>query len=210
MKRQAMKRIVTFLFLIALAGTAGAAAPDPNAKRFTPDEVPAGTYEIFSDETLVRYTVDHMGFNDYWGTFAGAAGSMTIDPKNLEATKLDVTIPVYQLETTNRDLNAELYSSIFFDYIKFREMHFVSTEVKRTGARTAAVTGNLTIRDVTKPITLAVTFHGGGVNNFVGEEIFLGFDATGSVKRSEFGLGKWVPIVSDETRIFISAAFKKQ
>ncbi len=203
-----MKRIATLLFLL-VSSAAGAAAPDLNAKRFNPEEVPAGTYEIYSDETLVRYTVDHMGFNDYWGTFAGATGSLKIDPKDLAAAKLDVTIPIFQLETTNRDLDAELYSSMFFDYIKFRDMHFVSTEIKRTGPRTALVTGDLTIRDVTKPVTLNVTFHGGGVNNFVGEDIFLGFDATGSVKRSEFGLGKWVPIVSDETRIFISAAFKK-
>ena len=204
-----MKRILALLFLL-VSGAAGAAAPDLDAKRFTPDEVPAGTYEIYSDETLVRYTVDHMGFNDYWGTFAGTTGSLTIDPKNVEAAKLDVKIPIHLLETTNRDLNAELYSSLFFDFIKFNEMHFVSTEIKRTGPRTALVTGNLTIRDVTKKLTLSVTFHGGGNNNFVAEDIFLGFDATGSVKRSEFGLGKFVPIVSDETRIFISAAFKKQ
>ena len=203
-----MKRIATLLFLFASVA-AGAATPDLDAKRFTPEEVPAGTYEIFPDETLVRYTVDHMGFNDYWGTFAGTTGTLTIDPKAIEASKLDVTIPVYQLQTTNHDLDAELYSSMFFDYIKFREIHFVSTEVKRTGPRTALVTGNLTIRDVTKPVTLNVTFHGGGVNNLAGEDINLGFDATGSVKRSEFGLGKWVPIVSDETRIFISVLFRK-
>ena len=204
-----MKRIAPLLFLL-VSGAAGAVTPDLDAKRFAPDEVPAGTYEIFPDETLVRYTVDHMGFNDYWGTFAGANGTLKIDPKTIEASKLEVHIPVYQLETTNRDLDAELYSSMFFDYIKFREMHFVSTEIKRTGPRTALVTGDLTIRDVTKPVTLNVTFHGGGVNNLAGEDINLGFDATGSVKRSEFGLGKWVPIVSDETRIFISAQFKKQ
>lgn len=204
-----MKRLVTLLFLLA-STAAGAVTPDPNAKRFEPDEVPAGTYEIFSDETLVRYTVNHLGVNDYWGTFAGTTGTMTLDPKNIAAAKLDVSIPVFQLETTNRDLDAELYSSIFFDYIKFRTIHFVSTEVKRTGPNTALVTGDLTMRDVTKPVTLSVTFHGATLSPFGGEELFVGFDATGSVKRSDFGLGKWVPIVSDETRIFISAEFKKQ
>lgn len=203
-----MKRIVTLLFLFASA--AGAVTPDTNAKRFTSEEVPAGTYEIFSDETLVRYTVNHLGVNDYWGTFAGTTGTLSIDPKNIAAAKIDVTIPVYQLETTNRDLDAELYSSAFFDYIKFRDMHFVSTEVKRTGPNTAQVTGDLTIRDVTKPLTLDVTFHGATMSPFGGDELFIGFDATGSVKRSEFGLGKWVPIVSDETRIFISAELKKK
>jgi polyisoprenoid-binding protein YceI len=206
-----MKRIVTLLFL-SLAGAACFAnpAPDPNTRRFSPDEVPAATYELFTDETLVRYTVDHMGLNDYWGTFAGATGTLTLDPHDITAAKVEVTIPIYQLETTNRDLDAELYSSLFFDYIKFREMKFVSTEVKRTGPRTAKLIGNLTIRDVTKPLTLDVTFHGAGMNPFDGDELLVGFDATGSVKRSEFGLGKWVPFVSDETRIFISAEFKKR
>lgn len=204
-----MKRIVTLL-LLSLAGAAFAnPPPDPNAKRFTPDEVPPATYELYTDETLVRYTVDHLGLNDYWGTFAGATGTLTLDPHDIAAAKVDITIPIYQLQTTNRDLDAELYSSVFFDYITFREMKFVSTEVKRTGPKTAKVTGNLTIRDVTKPLTLDVTFHGAGLNPF-DESLFVGFDATGSLKRSEFGLGKWIPFVSDETRIFISAAFKKQ
>jgi polyisoprenoid-binding protein YceI len=142
-----------------------------------------------------------------------AASAAANPPPNPDAKRFvpeDVSIPVYQLETTNRDLDAELYSSVFFDYIKFRDMHFVSTDIKRTGPRTALVTGDLTIRDVTKPLTLTVTFHGAGVNPFVGDEVLLGFDAMGSLKRSEFGLGKWVPLVSDETRIFISAEFKKQ
>jgi len=206
-----MKRIVTLL-LLSLAGAAAFANPPPdsNAKHFAPDEVPAATYELFTDETLVRYTVDHLGLNDYWGTFAGATGTLTLDPHDITATKVEVTIPIFQLETTNRDLDAELYSSQFFDYINFRDMTFVSTEVKRTGPRTAKLIGNLTIRDVTKPLTLDVTFHGAGLNPFSGDELLVGFDATGSVKRSEFGLGKWVPFVSDETRIFISAEFKKR
>jgi len=206
-----MKRIITLLFLsLASAASLANPPPDPNARHFAPDEVPAATYELFTDETLVRYTVDHLGVNDYWGTFAGATGTLTLDPHDITATKVEVTIPIFQLQTTNRDLDAELYSSQFFDYITFREMKFVSTEVKRTGPRTAKLIGNLTIRDVTKPLTLDVTFHGAGLSPFGGDELLIGFDATGSLKRSAFGLGKWVPFVSDETRIFISAEFKKR
>jgi polyisoprenoid-binding protein YceI len=205
-----MKRIVTLLLLCLTSAASFANPPDPDAKRFSPDEVPPATYELYTDETLVRYTVDHLGVNDYWGTFAGATGTLTLDPRNIAAAKVEVTIPIYQLQTTNRDLDAELYSSAFFDYITFRDMKFVSTEVKRTGPKTAKLTGDLTIRDVTKSVTFDVTFHGAGLNPFNGEDLFVGFDATGSIKRSEFGLGKWVPLVSDETRIFISAEFKKQ
>jgi len=202
-----MNRIAALL-LLSLAGAASAA--DSDAKRLAADEVPAATYDVFTDETLVRYTVDHMGNNDYWGTFAGATGTLTLDPRDISSAKVEIAIPIFRLETTNRDLDAELYSSQFFDYIRFREMRFVSTEVKRTGPRTATLIGNLTIRDVTRPLTLDVTFHGAGMSPFGGDELFIGFDATGSVKRSDYGLGKWVPIVSDETRIFISAEFKRR
>ncbi len=66
------------------------------------------------------------------------------------------------------------------------------------------------MHNITKSIVLAVTFHGAGNDPFSGKDIFVGFDAQGMVKRSDFGLGKYVPIVSDETTITISAEFKKR
>jgi len=216
-----MRRLIRLLTIAALASTSAAAiaadstapaAPKPleRSKPIAAEDLPAATYEILTKETLVRYTVDHLGFNDYWGTFAGSTGTLTLDPKNIGATKVDVTIPIYQLETTDRELDIDLFSDGFFNEVRFPEMHFVSTEVKRTGPDTALLTGNLTIRDVTKPLTLDVTFHGAGLDPFGGGDLDIGFDAKGTVKRSDYGLGKWVPIVSDETRIFISAELKKR
>jgi polyisoprenoid-binding protein YceI len=72
------------------------------------------------------------------------------------------------------------------------------------------VTGDLTMHHITKPIVLNVTFHGAGNDPFSGKDILVGFDAKGMVMRSAFGLGKYVPIVSDETTIAISAEFKKR
>jgi len=86
-------------------------------------------------------------------------------------------------------------------------MKFVSTGVVRTGERTAKVTGNLTVHGITKPVTLNATFNGAGPNAF-SKVLTLGFKAEGVVKRSDFGLAEYVPIVSDETKIDISAAFE--
>jgi polyisoprenoid-binding protein YceI len=86
-------------------------------------------------------------------------------------------------------------------------MRFVSTEVTRTGNNTAKVTGNLTMHGITRPAVLNVTFNGAGPNSF-SKVLTLGFKADGVVKRSDFGMGKYVPIVSDETTITISAAFE--
>jgi polyisoprenoid-binding protein YceI len=132
-----------------------------------------------------------------------------IDPKALANAKLDVTVPISDVETTNRELNHELFSEEFFNAEKYPEMRFVSTAVTRTGDHTAKVAGNLSMHGVTRPVVLDVTFVGAGPNAFT-KVATIGFRAEGVVKRSDFGMGKYVPIVSDATSITISAAFEKQ
>jgi polyisoprenoid-binding protein YceI len=193
-------------FLLAAALTA---APFTVLAEATlePDQVPAGTYVIDSKETQLRYGTVHMGFTQFWGVFPDPTGTMTIDPKNLAATKLDVRVLVSHLETTNRELNGELLSDEFFSEAKFKSIRFVSTGVTRTGPRTAKLAGDLTIHGVTRPVVLDVTFNGAGPNAF-SKVTTLGFSGHTMVKRSDFGMGKYVPIVSDETEISISAAFE--
>ena len=193
--------------LSALSAIPAAAQPSPGVQGV--EGVKPGVYVIDSKETLVRYSTLHMGLNEFWGTFPGATGTLTIDPANLAAAKLDVTVPVATVETTNRELNGEFFSDEFFDAEKFRTMRFVSTGLTRTGERTAKVAGNLTLHGITKPVTLDVTFNGAGPNAF-SKVLTLGFKAEGVVKRSDFGMAKYVPIVSDETHITISAAFELQ
>jgi len=173
------------------------------------DEVPAGTYVVDTKESLVRYEVLHFGSSDFWGTFPGATGTMRLDPKSLGTTRLEVKVPVATVETTNRELDGELFSDEFFDGETYPYLSFVATAVKRTGPKTLAVSGKLSMHNITLPVVLDATFIGGGPNPFDSKETIIGFRATGLVKRSDFGLGKYVPIVSDETRIVISVALKK-
>jgi polyisoprenoid-binding protein YceI len=173
------------------------------------DEVPAGAYTIDTKETLVRYEVLHFGSSDFWGTFPGATGSMRLDPKSLGATQFEVKVPIATIETTNRELDGELFSDEFFDAENYPYLSFVATAVKRTGPQTLAISGKLSMHNVTRPVVLNATFVGGGPSPFDSKEMIIGFRAAAAVKRSDFGLGKYVPIVSDETRIVISVAFKK-
>jgi polyisoprenoid-binding protein YceI len=173
------------------------------------NDVPAGTYAVDSKETPVRYDVLHFGSSDYWGTFPGATGTMKLDPRNLGATQLQVKVPVATVETTNRELDGELFSDEFFDGETYPYLSFVATGARRTGPRTVMISGKLSMHNVTRPIVLDAAFIGGGPSPFDSKEIIIGFRATASVKRSDFGLGKYVPIVSDETHIVISVAFKR-
>ena len=191
------------LAIAAAIGPARAQAP------FNPDDVQAGTYTIDSKGTLVRYGTIHMGINEFWGTFPGAKGTLVIDPKSLGGAKLDVSVPIATVSTTSKDLDTQFVSSTFFDAAKYPEMRFVSTSVTRTGPTTAKVAGDLTLHGVTKPIVLDATFTGAGPNHFT--KVFtIGFKAQGLINRSDFGIGKWVPVVSDATTITISAAFEKK
>jgi polyisoprenoid-binding protein YceI len=184
--------------------------PGVHARHLGLDEIPPGMYDVTTKETLVRYGVEHMGFSEFWGTFPGASGTLAFDPKAIGATKLEVKVPIAQIETTNRELNGQLFSDEFFDAENYPWMKFSSTKVIRTAPKSFKVTGDLTMHNVTKPIVLDVTFHGAGTDPFTGKDIIVGFDAKGMVMRSAFGLGKYVPIVSDETTITISAEFKKR
>jgi len=208
-----MKATLAFTAALAALTAAplarGQAADPPLPPPMGPEGVQPGVYVIDTKETNVRYGTIHMGLTEFWGTFPGATGTLTIDPKNIAAAKLEVSVPVVTITTGNRTLDGELVSDEFLGAGKFRSMKFVSTSVTRTGERTARMAGDLTIHGVTKPVVFNVTFNGAGPNAF-SKVLTLGFKAEGKVKRSDFGVGKYVPIVSDETTINISAAFEKK
>jgi len=204
-----MKTIVTAAAMSIVALAAGSATIAQTAPASTPANVQAGTYAIDSYHTLAQFGVTHFGINEFFGTFPGATGTLTIDPQNLAATKLDVTLPVATVSTTNAMLDKELVSADWFDAARFPDMRFVSTKVTRTGAKTATIAGHLTMHGVTKPIVLNATFNAAATNP-MNKAYTLGFKATGVIQRTAFGVSKYAPMVSDDTTITITAAFEKK
>lgn len=173
-----------------------------------PAAAQAGNYTVETSHTRVGFAVNHFGFSDWFGEFADVTGTLAIDPAKIEQAKLAVSIPVATVSTTNATLDGELKAADWFDATTYPTMKFVSTKVVRTGERTADVTGNLTFHGVTKPVTLKTSFNAGGVNP-MSKAYTIGFNATGTIKRSEFGVTKYVPVVGDEVTLRISAAFEK-
>jgi polyisoprenoid-binding protein YceI len=194
----------------ALAGAAALIAFTSSAAiAADPASVPAGTYALESSHARVAFAVDHMGFSTWYGDFTGAKGTLTLDPKNVAASKLDISIPTGSITTTNAVLDGELKDPSWFDAAKYPTITFRSTSVASTGADTAKVTGDLTFHGVTKPVTLDVKFHGAGANP-MSKAYTVGFDAVGSLKRSDFGVSKYVPLVGDKVDLVISAPFEKK
>ena len=204
---------------IALAATLALATPlvaqqtmqAPGSKN--PALVTAGSYTADPNHTLVEWTVDHLGFSPYFGLFGDISGTLDLDPKNPAAARVDITIPVSKVVTANAGLTAHLLRAPkeaggkpdFFGPAP-ADAHFVSTKVVASG-QTARVTGDLSFNGVTKPVTLDVAFYGAGKAS--GGKENLGFEAKARIKRSDFGLGFIVPMVSDEVNLKIAVAFTK-
>jgi polyisoprenoid-binding protein YceI len=188
--------------VLGLAGAA-AAAPTP------PAQVQAGTYAVEPTHTRVVFAVDHFGTSTWYGDFSKASGTLTLDPKNPGAASVSVEVPVATVSTTNSVLDGELKAADWLDAAKCPNMSFKSTKVTPTGPDRATIAGELTIHCVTKPVTLQAHYHGAGVNPLT-KAYTVGFDATGKITRSEFGVTKYVPMVSDEVQIILSAPFVKK
>lgn len=179
-----------------------------------PARVTAGTYAADPGHSLIGWEVSHFGFNDYFGIFGDVAGTLVIDPANLNAAKVDVTIPVANVTTASKGLTEHLLRAgkdggapDFFGPAP-APARFVSTAVKADGM-TAEITGNLTLNGVTKPVTFTAEFTGAGNNPF-NKKATIGFEAETSIKRSDFGVNYGIPFVSDEVELDISVAFEKQ
>lgn len=198
-----------FSAVAAVAVVLSAPVIAQQAANADPKAVEAGTYAVETSHTRVLFSLNHFGFNDYYGEFVGATGSLVIDPKNPAASKLDVSVPTAGISTTNAKLDEELKAADWFDAAQFPTIRFVSTSVKQTGANTAKVAGNLTLHGVTKPVVLDATFNAAGPNPF-SKAFTTGFHVQGKIKRSDFGVNKYVPLVGDEVNLVISAAFEKK
>ncbi len=200
------------LFAIGLLATA-ATAQVPGSRNVA--AISGGTYSADPEHTLVMWTLDHLGFTPYTGIFGGITGSLSIDPKQPGAARVDVTIPVIKVTTASAGLTSHLLrpgkdggKPDFFGPVP-TDARFVSTKLETSG-ETAKLTGDFTFNGVTRPITLNVTFYGAGkLPPQMGGKENIGFRASGSIKRSEFGLGYGVPIVGDEVKLEIAAAFQK-
>lgn len=179
--------------------------------------VTAGTYATDPGHSLVGWKVNHLGFNDYFGIFGDVAGTLTLDPANISAATVDVTIPVSKVTTASAGLTAHLLRAArteggtpdFFGPNP-SDAHFVSTSVMAHGEGAAMITGNLTLNGVTKPVTIHAEFAGAGhTPPMMGNKDVVGFHGNGTIKRSDFGLGGFIPMVGDEVTLDITVAFQK-
>ena len=164
----------------------------------------ATTYTLEPNYTQVVFNWDHLGYSFPTAQLARGVGTLDFDAMDPARSRVEVRFPLAQLASGVPDLDEHLKSEDFFDVAKYPEAVFESTKVEKgMGPERLRVTGNLTMHGVTRPLTLDVRILKVGSNARTGVAT-VGFNATAKLKRSDFGLGAFVPQVGDDIELTIT------
>lgn len=204
--------MTVFRIVLAAALAAGplvalAEAPPPVAGAPDVARVAAGRYVVEPNHTQVVWSVNHLGFTILTGIFASGSGSLTIDPAHPRAAQVSVDFPLAAVTTTREAFTKHLQTPDLLDSAAHPLASFHSTSVAVTG-KTAKIAGTLTLRGVTKPVVLDARFMGAGINPN-SKKPTIGFEATTSIKRSDYGIVYALPGVADRIDLVIHAAFER-
>jgi polyisoprenoid-binding protein YceI len=183
-----------------------------------PTLAPAGDYHLDPAHARLMFRVNHLGFSNYTAFFRDFDAQLTFDPVDPQAMVLQARVDPASVETLfpdpGFDFNAVIAGPQFLDAAQFPEMRFDSTKITLTAPDRAALSGLLTLHGITRPVTLRVTFNGGyGGHPMDPGGARVGFSATGTLFRSDFGIGFGIPEpgsslgVSDAVEIVIEAEF---
>jgi polyisoprenoid-binding protein YceI len=197
-----MKRLtLTALLLAGLPVLAADGAKVPGAEK----------YDIDASHSEVVFGWNHFGFSNPTARFDKIEGSVLLDKADLTKSSISVSLPVESLDTHVAKLDEALESPDFLDAAKYPAITFKSTKVETAGENGLKITGDLTVHGVTRPVTLDAKVNKIGVFEIPGviKAPAAGFDATTVIRRSDFGVTKYVPAVSDEITVRITLDAKQ-
>ncbi len=161
-------------------------------------------YELDPSHSQVIFSYNHLGFSTTYGMFSGFEGEIMFDAEDPAASSVSVSMPVSSMFTGWEKRDAHFMADDFFAAKEGDMISFDSTGIEVTGERTAKITGDLMLNGVTHPVVLDATLNQMAGHPMKDGKSWVGFDATTMLKRSDFGLGKFAPAVSDEVGVMIS------
>ncbi len=143
-------------------------------------------WQLDNSHSEIQFSARHMMISKVRGTFESFSGDVNLNQENPEQTQVDVIVDLTSINTRDEQRDGHLKSPDFFDVEQYPNAHFVSTGVERTGDKTAKLHGDLTMRGVTKPITLDVEYQGMAKSPWGATS--AGFTASGKLNRKDWGL----------------------
>ncbi|MBI3675739.1 MAG: polyisoprenoid-binding protein [Proteobacteria bacterium] len=169
----------------------------------------ADNFTIDPHHTQIIFAIKHQGLSTFYGRFGKVSGTLVFDDAAPEKSQLNAQVDMTDIETHVDELDKELQNT--FRTSKYPTANFTARQIVKTGENTGTATGDLTLAGVTKPVTLNVTFNG-GKHPMIVQPYRVGFDATTTVKRSDFGLTGmiWSGFVADEVTLMIECEAERQ
>ncbi len=168
-----------------------------------------GEYRLDPEHAAVLWKVDHLGLSTFVGRFDDVEAELSFDPENPEAARLEVALRTTSLNSGVAALDERLRGGGWFDVETWPEARFRSTSVEITGDNTGRVTGDFTLLGVTQPLTLDVAFNG-GARNILTQRYTVGFAASATLKRSDYGMDAFLPAVGDDVELEIHVEFQRR
>jgi len=209
MTKRVVRTAIVRAVWIASVATAAACTPlqvVTHSVTQTESRVPVGQYTLDPHHWSITFDVDHLKYSRFTMRFDRASAQLDWNAGGLDKSSVAATIDAASVDTNVPLLDKMVKSDSMFDVARYPEIRFVSTGFERTADARGRLSGNLTIRGATEPVTLDVTFNGFGPDPLTKQDT-LGFSAEGSFSRSKFGLGTWYPAVGDEVHVRIQAEF---
>jgi len=198
-------KIILTAAILALSSPAMAQMAAPEVIKDT-SKLPGGIYKIDPRHTSVTWQVMHMGVSHYTARFDTVSGELNFNPADPVKSTVKISIPASSVNTGLPDFDKEIAGPKWLGGDKTPNITFDSTNVEKSGADTGKVTGNLTLNGVTKPVTLDVKFYG-GILHPMGKGHDLGFSATTTFKRSDFGITEYIPMIGDDIKVSVETEF---
>lgn len=196
--------IAIFATFFSLGALAQSVSTDPS-------RAPNGAYRMEVSHSQLLFLISHLGLTDYYGRFDKLSGTLNFDANEPERSVVNITIDTSSIDTPSERLTGTLKGTDVFSTAQFPSAAFKSTSIVRIGPTTGRITGDLTIKGVTKPVVLDATFTGGKPDPLNGAYA-LGFRATATIKRTDFGLTGmvWDPYVGNNVNLIIEAMFEQE
>lgn len=168
----------------------------------------AEKYTLDASHSQVIFNYNHLGFSTTYGMFSGFEGEIMFDQENPANSSVNVSMPTKSMFTGWEAREGHFMSDDFFGATDEDVISFTSTSIELTGDDTAMITGDLTMNDVTKSVVLDAKLNKVG-DHPMANKPWAGFDATTTLLRSDFNVGKFAPFVSDEVGVVISVEAQK-